>query len=86
MVVSPTSNHTGVDPLLKVAEAAELFSISVPSFWRRVADGSIGKPIKIGGLSRWPRSEILAVIEKAKAQRDQINLSGRSKPTLRTDQ
>jgi len=25
--------------------------------------------VKLGGMSRWPRSEILAVIEQAKAQR-----------------
>ena len=86
MVVSPTSNQTGVDPLLKVAEAAELFSISVPSFWRRVADGSIGKPIKIGGSSRWPHSEILAVIEAAKAQRDLLYLDSQDKATVGSGQ
>jgi len=58
------------DPLLKVGEGAAELGISVPSFWRRVADGTIGKPVKLGALSRWPRSEILAVIERAKAVRD----------------
>lgn len=58
------------DPLLKDKEAAPLLGISIPSFWRRVADGTIPKPIKLGALSRWPRSEILAVIERAKAARD----------------
>ncbi|MEC8195213.1 MAG: DNA-binding protein [Pseudomonadota bacterium] len=68
------SNHSishlpDVDPLLKAGEAAKMLSISVPSFWRRVADGSVPKPIKLGSSSRWVRSEILAVIEKAKARR-----------------
>lgn len=58
-----------VDPLLKDREGAAMLGISVPTFWRRVADGTIPKPIKLGALSRWPQSEILAVIERAKAAR-----------------
>ncbi len=69
MNAEANSIQTEIDPLLKVAEAAELLAISVPSFWRRIADGSVPKPIKLGGSSRWPRSEILAVIAEAKAKR-----------------
>jgi predicted DNA-binding transcriptional regulator AlpA len=58
-----------VDPLLTVRESARVLQISVPTFWRRVADGTVPKPLKLGGLSRWPESEILAVIEQAKAAR-----------------
>ncbi len=58
-----------VDPLLKDREGAAMLGVSVPTFWRRVADGTIPKPIKLGALSRWPQSEILAVIERAKAAR-----------------
>jgi predicted DNA-binding transcriptional regulator AlpA len=61
---------TITDPLLIAREGAAILQISVPSFWRRVADGTIPKPVKLGGLSRWPRSEILAVIETAKAARN----------------
>ena len=57
------------DPLLIAREGAIILQISVPTFWRRVADGTIPKPVKLGGLSRWPKSEILAVIETAKAAR-----------------
>lgn len=57
------------DPLLTVRESAQVLQISVPTFWRRVADGTVPKPVKLGGLSRWPESEILAVIETAKARR-----------------
>lgn len=60
---------TITDPLLKDREAASLLGISVPTFWRRVADGTIPKPLKLGALSRWPQSEILTVIERAKAAR-----------------
>lgn len=63
-----TYNHH--DPLLSVREGAAELGVSVPTFWRRVADGTIQKPLKLGGLSRWPKSEILGVIEKAKAARN----------------
>ena len=57
------------DPLLKDREGAAYLNVSVPTFWRRVADGTIPRPIKLGGLSRWPQSEIAGVIEKAKNRR-----------------
>ena len=57
------------DPLLTVREGAAVLQVSVPTFWRRVADGTVPKPLKIGALSRWPRSEVLAVIERAKSIR-----------------
>ncbi|MFG1464197.1 DNA-binding protein [Xanthobacter sp. DSM 24535] len=57
------------DPLVSVDMGASLLGMSVASFWRRVADGTIPEPLKLGRLSRWPRSEILTVIEKAKAAR-----------------
>jgi predicted DNA-binding transcriptional regulator AlpA len=66
------STATAVDPLLTAREAAPLLGISVPTFWRRVADGTVPKPIKLGALSRWPHSEIIQVIETAKAARPAI--------------
>ncbi|MDX0056943.1 helix-turn-helix domain-containing protein [Sinorhizobium meliloti] len=60
------------DPLLTVRESAEILQISVPTFWRHVADGILPRPVKIGGLSRWPQSEIIAVIERAKASRSNV--------------
>lgn len=58
------------DPLLTARESAAVLQVSIPTFWRRVADRTVPPPVKIGALSRWPRSEISAVIEKAKASRD----------------
>lgn len=58
-----------VDPLLRVAEVAAMLAVSVPSVWRAAADGRIPRPIRLGAASRWPQSEILAVIEAAKAAR-----------------
>ena len=58
-----------IDPMLTIREAAAILQISVPTFNRHVANGLVPKPIKLGGLSRWMHSEILAVIETAKAAR-----------------
>lgn len=58
-----------VDPLIRDGDAAGMLGCSKATFWRRVADGTIPRPVKIGGMSRWPQSEIRAVIDHAKAQR-----------------
>lgn len=60
---------THADPLIRDSDAAVLLGCSKATFWRRVSDGTIPRPVKIGGMSRWPQSEIVAVIEAAKARR-----------------
>ena len=57
------------DPLLTSKESAQLLGISEATFWRRVADSTVPRPLKFGFLSRWPQSDIIAVIEAAKAVR-----------------
>ena len=59
-----------IDPLLKDSEAATMLGCSKSTLWRRVADGTVPRPVKIGGMSRWLQSEIKAVIEQAIAQRN----------------
>ena len=59
------------DTLIRDSDAAKILGFSTSTFWRRVSDGTIPKPVKICGTSRWPLSEIVAVIEAAKAQRIQ---------------
>ncbi len=59
-----------IDPLVKDGEAAAILGCSKSTFWRRVADGTIPRPVKIGGMSRWPQSEIITVIEHALTERD----------------
>jgi len=61
---------THTDPLLTVREGAKELGCSVPTFWRWVANGTLPKAVKLGGMSRWPRSEVLGVIENAKAKRN----------------
>lgn len=58
------------DPLLKDAECCEIIGCSVPTWWRWVREGRAPKPVKLGKLSRWPRSEIFGLIESAKAARN----------------
>ena len=56
-----------INPLLKASECAEMLHVSEPTFWRRVADGTLPKPIKIGHLSRWQQTDLLEAIERLKA-------------------
>ncbi len=56
--------------MLDVRDLAEEFNCNPSTIWRRVADGTLPKPIKIGGLTRWVRPEIDTVIDRAKAVRD----------------
>lgn len=58
------------DRLLNVKDTAHALGCSAATVWRRVADGTISKPVKIGGMTRWPESEITAFIEEAKAGRE----------------
>lgn len=57
------------DPLLTAREGAIVLGCSVPTFWRWVAIGTLPRAVKLGGMSRWPHSELLAVIDRAKAER-----------------
>lgn len=59
-----------LEPLLRDEDLARVLNCSVSTVWRRVADGTISRPIKIGNMSRWPPGEAIAVIERAKAKRE----------------
>lgn len=59
------------NPLLSARECAKLLKISVPTYWRWVANGIVPKPIKIGGLSRWPLSDLEGTLDEANAARFQ---------------
>ena len=56
--------------LLDVKAVAALFQASPSTIWRRVNDGTMPRPIQIGGMTRWARDEIDAVIDRAKRTRD----------------
>lgn len=59
---------TIIDPLLKAREVADMLRISIPSLYRRISDGTIPPPIKLGHLSRWSRAEVMAALAKAKGR------------------
>lgn len=59
---------TNVDPLLKAREVAAMLSISIASLYRRIGDGTLPPPIKLGHLARWSRADIVAAIAQAKGQ------------------
>lgn len=56
--------------LLSDNTSAALLGISRATFWRRVKDGVLPKPIKLGGVTRWRRSELIAAIDRVTAERD----------------
>ncbi|TGV90023.1 helix-turn-helix domain-containing protein [Mesorhizobium sp. M00.F.Ca.ET.158.01.1.1] len=64
------NTHAATDPLIRDKEAAAMLSVSVRTFWRWVSEGDAPRPLKMGGISRWPRSEISGMIERAKAARE----------------
>lgn len=65
------AKETIAPALLSDQGVAALLDISRASVWRRVNDGTLPKPIRIGHLTRWSRAEIEAVIETALAERNE---------------
>ncbi|SHJ24259.1 helix-turn-helix transcriptional regulator [Wenxinia saemankumensis] len=57
------------DPLIRDRTAADLLGVSVSTVWRWASEGTIPGPIRIANTSRWRRSEIEAVINRAAAER-----------------
>ena len=55
--------------LLSDNAAAALIGISRATFWRRVNDGTMPEPVKLGGATRWYRSEVVAALDKLGAGR-----------------
>ena len=51
--------------LISDKTGAALLDLSRSSWWRRVNDGTVPPPIRIGGATRWRLDEVLAAIERA---------------------
>jgi predicted DNA-binding transcriptional regulator AlpA len=66
----PGAPGAGIDHLLTDREAASILDCGRSTLWRWAAGGTIPKPLKIGGMSRWRQSDIEAVIAKAEARLD----------------
>ena len=69
--VAPNPNEAAKSLLISDLGVAAIIGFSRATVWRRVADGTLPRPIKIGHLTRWSRAEIEAVIEAALAARDE---------------
>jgi predicted DNA-binding transcriptional regulator AlpA len=41
----------------------------VATVWRRTSDGTLPQPVRIGGVTRWVRDELVEVISAAQAKR-----------------
>ena len=57
-------------PLLPTKPAPRRSDAAAPTWWRRVKDGTLPQPIRVGGLTRWVPNEVGAAIERATAVRD----------------
>ena len=56
--------------LVNDREAAELLGISRATLWRHSRSGVLPAPLRIGGATRWRRSELVDVVDRACAKRD----------------
>ena len=56
--------------LLSDRDVAAILRRSRATVWRRVADGALPRPIKLGGLSRFVVAEVMDRVEAAKTSRD----------------
>jgi len=43
---------------------AAMLDCSRASWWRRVQDGTLPQPVKIGGLTRWRRADVLGAVAR----------------------
>jgi excisionase family DNA binding protein len=57
------------DKLLRVDEVAAILGCSASTVWRWSADKKLPQPLKLGHTTRWPSSEIEALIQDLKEAR-----------------
>ncbi len=53
--------------LLSDNAAAALLGVSRATFWRRVKDGTLPQPVKLGAATRWRRDALLEAVERLAA-------------------
>jgi len=51
--------------LLSAEEVGRLLGVSTRTIWRMLSAGEIPAPVKLGGLTKWRREEIQAMIDLA---------------------
>lgn len=60
--------HHGTKNLFSDRETTKLLGCSKSTVWRWAAEGILPKPLRIGGISRWKRADIDAVIAEAQLE------------------
>ena len=58
-----------IEELLDVHAVAKLLSIDERSVWRRAADRTLPKPVKVGRSARWFASDIANYQQRLREQR-----------------
>jgi excisionase family DNA binding protein len=61
--ISTNSNGGSPSLLITLDELARMMGVSKRTIARRSADGSIPRPVRIGGATRWRRHEVEAWID-----------------------
>lgn len=64
------NRRSGGTRFLSAHDLADLLGCHVATVWRHVSAGKLPKPIRIGGLTRWPSEDLDAAIARAKAERE----------------
>lgn len=57
----------GQHQLLRVSDVAKILSVGVSSVWRLARNGQLPAPIRVGGSTRWRRTDIEALIYRTPA-------------------
>jgi predicted DNA-binding transcriptional regulator AlpA len=50
------------DRLLKIRECLKIVPVAQSTWWERVKDGQLPKPVKIGGNTFWRYSDLMKVV------------------------
>jgi len=58
------------DRLLPLPAVQQIIGFKTSTIYKKVANGELPAPIKIGGASRWSQNELLEWIDHLKAERD----------------
>lgn len=69
----------GLAELMSDAAAAAWLGIARATLWRRVGDGTLPAPIRLGGRTLWRRSELAAALDRLAAERDAARAAAAAK-------
>ncbi|MEI9894169.1 MAG: hypothetical protein WDN28_09875 [Chthoniobacter sp.] len=61
--------HSEAEEMFDLHKLAKLLGLDERTIWRRVADGTLRKPVKIGRAARWFLSDIANFQQKLRDER-----------------